>query len=379
MRDELKVFAAGVGRAFAPPDPIVEIGSLQTPGQVGYADLRPDFAGRDYIGCDIVEGPGVDRIEDVRAMRFADGGVGALVAMDSLEHVADPQRAVAEMHRVIAPGGVVAIGVPFIFPIHHHPDFTRFTPEGLYRLLGAFARVAVFAVGDAQWPHSVVALATHAMEAGEFESRVAAVTEHWDASGLPEPLHRFQPVESVLRRDHVYAVPIPLDAGVPLEEVVTCPRAGLCRVDVRLGLPDPDARPDHVALTLTPEDGQGAPAAARVSGATLAAPRWTSFTMPALTDSADRTYRLRLEAVGGRSDLLGLPDHGIALELYVSRPVVPLPDTSAPPGGDPATLRTRIAALEAEVRRLETQAEALRAAAARPWWARLLGRGGPTD
>ena len=60
-------------------------------------DLRPLFAGRDFIGTDIREGPGVDRVEDLRALSFADGEVGTALCLDTLEHCADPIAAAREL------------------------------------------------------------------------------------------------------------------------------------------------------------------------------------------------------------------------------------------------------------------------------------------
>jgi hypothetical protein len=47
-----------------------------------------------------------------------------------LEHIYDAKFVIDEIFRVLAPGGVVHITVPFIFRIHGHPDdFFRATPS----------------------------------------------------------------------------------------------------------------------------------------------------------------------------------------------------------------------------------------------------------
>jgi SAM-dependent methyltransferase len=89
------------------PEPIVEFGSLQVePGQPN--DLRRLFAGRDFTGTDLRPGPGVDRVEDLLGLSFADGELGTALCLDTLEHCADPLAACRELHRVLAPGGVCA-------------------------------------------------------------------------------------------------------------------------------------------------------------------------------------------------------------------------------------------------------------------------------
>ena len=46
--------------------PVVEIGSYQVVGQEGFSDLRPIFGGKQYIGCDMRPGIGVDWIDRPR-------------------------------------------------------------------------------------------------------------------------------------------------------------------------------------------------------------------------------------------------------------------------------------------------------------------------
>ena len=102
-------------------------------------DLRPLFEGRDFIGTDFREGPGVDRVEDLRSLSFGDGEVGTALCLDTLEHCADPITACREMHRVVADGGVCAISSVMLFGIHGYPsDYWRFTPEGFRTLLEDF-------------------------------------------------------------------------------------------------------------------------------------------------------------------------------------------------------------------------------------------------
>jgi hypothetical protein len=82
--------------------------------------------------------PGVDVIGDAHALPFADGAFDAAFSLAVLEHVADPRQVVAEMVRVLKPGGWLYSEVPFIFFFHGYPtDYTRYTLEGMKRLFGA--------------------------------------------------------------------------------------------------------------------------------------------------------------------------------------------------------------------------------------------------
>jgi SAM-dependent methyltransferase len=149
-------FAVEAARVLPFSGPIIEIGARPAAGQEDQRDLRQLFPGQEYIGCDIQEGPRVDRIEDVHQLTFADNTVGAVIALDTLEHVADPRRAMEEVWRVLRPGGVVVITSVMFFPIHAHPwDFWRFTPEGFNQLLEPFESKLVMAYGWELMPESV--------------------------------------------------------------------------------------------------------------------------------------------------------------------------------------------------------------------------------
>lgn len=67
------------------------------------------------------------RCEDLQALSFPDGSLDLVITQDVLEHVADPWRALAEIFRVLAPGGRHV----FTVPIHPgHPTTRRAEPRG---------------------------------------------------------------------------------------------------------------------------------------------------------------------------------------------------------------------------------------------------------
>jgi hypothetical protein len=69
MRDSNKAFCRLVAETFDGPSPVFEVGSYQVEGQEGYANLRHLVPGQDDVGCDMRPGPGMDRVEDVTALR----------------------------------------------------------------------------------------------------------------------------------------------------------------------------------------------------------------------------------------------------------------------------------------------------------------------
>lgn len=182
MRPAVAAFAHDIAEQFDHGDPVVEIGARAAEGQAATADLRGLFPGHEFIGCDIRDGPGVDRIEDVHALGFADGAVATILCLETLEHVSDPIRAVEEMHRVLAPGGVLAISSLMFFPIHEHPwDFWRFTPEGFARLLEPFESSYVVAQGWELLPEGVFGVGVKgAADLGPGQlPRTVAAAQRW--------------------------------------------------------------------------------------------------------------------------------------------------------------------------------------------------------
>jgi SAM-dependent methyltransferase len=59
-----------------------------------------------------------------------------------LLHCKYPHKVIAEIHRILKPGGMVYLSVPFIFPTCEDPhDYHRFTVNGLDILCNAFNKV----------------------------------------------------------------------------------------------------------------------------------------------------------------------------------------------------------------------------------------------
>ena len=53
MRELIKQFVKICAETLPISEPIYEFGSFQVAGQEGFADVRPIFQGKEYIGCDI--------------------------------------------------------------------------------------------------------------------------------------------------------------------------------------------------------------------------------------------------------------------------------------------------------------------------------------
>jgi SAM-dependent methyltransferase len=71
----------------------------------------------------------------LEALPFADKSFDTILCNAVLEHVEKVDEVVAELARVLRPGGHALVAVPFLQPYHECPtDFRRYTKEGLVAL-----------------------------------------------------------------------------------------------------------------------------------------------------------------------------------------------------------------------------------------------------
>jgi len=147
---------------FDPPGPVLEIGSRQVQAG-GVGDLRSLFPGREYLGCDMIDGPGVDRVERLEALSFDDGWAGTVLCLNVFEHAWEFRRGAAEIRRVTAPGGLALVTTVFEFHVHAYPeDYWRFTPRALERLFEGFPSVLFGWQGHPKTPRLVFTLGLNA-------------------------------------------------------------------------------------------------------------------------------------------------------------------------------------------------------------------------
>lgn len=96
-----------------------------------------------YVGIDVQRGPRVDAvIEPGQPWPVKDQEFDVVLCTQVLEHVPNGDLLLAEVARVLKPGGTAIVTVPFIYGEHDRPhDYWRFSIEGGRRAVGRHLQV----------------------------------------------------------------------------------------------------------------------------------------------------------------------------------------------------------------------------------------------
>jgi SAM-dependent methyltransferase len=126
---------------FLPADPIIyDIGAKDARGR--YFGTPPP--GAKIICTDVQSGPDIDIVADVQHMpQITSESADCVFLVSVLQHIPWPQRAMDEVFRVLRPGGIVYVNVPFVFFYHRDPeDYNRFSVPGLEALCCRFDKIS---------------------------------------------------------------------------------------------------------------------------------------------------------------------------------------------------------------------------------------------
>lgn len=133
-------------------DSVLEVGSYDVNGSV-----RGLFAG-EFVGSDMRAGPGVDVVAPAADLPFDDKRFDVVVSTEMLEHDTLPWLSIAEMVRVVRPGGVLILTARGYdergcFPVHDFPaDHWRFSVGGMVAMLEHLGLQGVDARADPEAP-----------------------------------------------------------------------------------------------------------------------------------------------------------------------------------------------------------------------------------
>jgi SAM-dependent methyltransferase len=126
----------------------------------------------DYIGMDLSDNRSYANKPDLTwdgvVIPLPDSSIDCAMATEVLEHCPYPDKTLAEINRVLRPGGTLLITVPFIWMLHEVPyDEYRYTPFALRRLVESsnFEVLELSALGG--WNASVAQFVANWLYYGE--------------------------------------------------------------------------------------------------------------------------------------------------------------------------------------------------------------------
>jgi SAM-dependent methyltransferase len=127
-------------------------------------DWESTFHGTDHI----------DQYVDLNGpLPFDDGSFDTVLLMDVLEHVAKPDLLVAEISRILRPGGVLLSSTPFFYWLHEQPhDYYRYTEFALRRFCDDNGLSVLELEPYGSYPDVMLDLLNKWLVRGEVASRV---------------------------------------------------------------------------------------------------------------------------------------------------------------------------------------------------------------
>jgi len=145
-RTYLRRFLKRAARSVKPGQLVLDAGA----GRAAYAPL---FAHARYETADFLAVKGKkyaqpDYVCDLAAIPVEDERFDHVLLTQVLEHIPEPAKVLAELHRVMKPGATLWLTAPFFYTEHERPyDYFRYTRYGLRYLL----KQAGFRVREIEW------------------------------------------------------------------------------------------------------------------------------------------------------------------------------------------------------------------------------------
>lgn len=96
-----------------------------------------------YIGVDVDSALNADVVCVSENLPFANETFDVIVCTQVLEHVNDPKRVIAEMHRVLKGSGLIILSTHGVWNKHARQDYWRWTDIGLKKMFSIFKDVEV--------------------------------------------------------------------------------------------------------------------------------------------------------------------------------------------------------------------------------------------
>lgn len=157
-------YAAAMDRVVAQAKgPVLQIGSRASVVDLKAANWRNRFNNLPFVGLDLEAGDNVDVVADIAGEfrtlreRLKTFQFGTIICSHVLEHVRQPWIAARNIERLLAPGGLLFVQVPWVQAYHPFPeDYWRFSFSGIKALFeGIDFREAFYSGGSSDRIYTV--------------------------------------------------------------------------------------------------------------------------------------------------------------------------------------------------------------------------------
>ncbi|MBS0207446.1 MAG: hypothetical protein JSS27_00695 [Planctomycetes bacterium] len=202
MQPDVDAFIKLASRVFTIEGTVCQLGSRREVDQDHLTPVRELFAGRTFLGIDDRQGHGVDRVEEFAALSLPSRSAATVVCLERLECIFEVQAAVAEMLRILTPGGLVFVAASMSGPSPGYPwDYWRLTPHCLCRLFESLDGLLVgWRVDRANRPLTVFAVGCRGPVPVRFAEDVETFTAKFDAWLRADEVSRRRWWQPALRR-----------------------------------------------------------------------------------------------------------------------------------------------------------------------------------
>jgi SAM-dependent methyltransferase len=152
--------------------------------------------------------PHVDVVADAESLSevVPEGSYDYVVSTSMLEHTLHPWKVLEEVHKVLRPGGILYLSVPWMFPLHGEPhDYYRFSLPCLKGLTRDAGFIEIES-GSEYSPHAALQtfLRTYLSEALSFNRSMAFYSLQFLTSWLLYPLGLLEGALRLGPRTHCY-------------------------------------------------------------------------------------------------------------------------------------------------------------------------------
>ena len=115
----------------------------------GYSPYEKYIPKTKYLRLDIEPKYKPDICCDLNEVGLKSGHFDTIIAIEVLEHICEPQRAINEIYRILRPNGICILSTRFIHAYHPEPrDYYRFSRDSLKYLFRKFSRIEIYNHGN---------------------------------------------------------------------------------------------------------------------------------------------------------------------------------------------------------------------------------------